>query len=1115
MLINPFWSFKKVYPPTNLAQIAAYLRKNKINVSLLDLNYRISKTKIMNIDLIIKESIKLVEKESASVLGLICDTIHLPFCIEFIPKFKERNPNTKIILGGNHASANPKRMFELFPIDFVVIGEGELTILELLENIDDKTKHKNIQGIAYKQNEKININEKRPPINDLSELPLPAYDLIPNLKDYLKKDETEIGISASRGCPYSCSFCASNVFWGQQRFRPVKNIINEIKYLIQNYDIKKISLDDLCLTNNWIWLNELLSELTKLKLKIRGFARIDQLDKNILTRLVAAGFYRLYHGIESGSPRLRDLLKKGIKQDTINEKIIETIKLEKEIGLQPVCSFMTGIPTETETEFEQTTKLALDLKNAGAETQFWIMTPYPGINAMKEYSDKIIEIDRWEKIKQADVFEEEQRLLFKDSLLKLKSDNPDNYMFKPDIDLKKFFQLYQEAIIKLKSERKEKILLIKPPIEEVIPPLKNVESYYENPYGFFSYASQPHGLLKIASYLKSIGKEVSLINCTAEAEKNENNSVYNIKLLEYKKTGDQQKEYPLFHCGMSYDNFEKELAKETSPDEIYITTTMTYHWRPSHKIAEICKRLFPDVPITLGGIYASLCPEHAAKSKADYIYIGQFGPAANFDTDIELLEHKPDYAIIKTTRGCPNKCSYCAVHLLEGNKMSFRNYNLAYKEINDKYLNGIKKFVFWESNLLINCKNHFEKLLDLIIKNKLDVKLWAPEGLQPNLVTQELAHKMKKAGFKEIHIPLESSDKKMEERFGRASHLDDFNRSVYFFRNAGFEKGDITAFVLIGMPKQKLDSIIDSFIKAWEAGSTPKVMPFTPIPGTKEYINYIQLIGNQNYDNLHPLLWPFAGNDLSTKELEEISSFHRIPDPIKYFKNNTIDSEIDKRIVNRLKESKTIWEEYYKENLKTLMWNNIEFPDSFIVDFARNRQQNKERVLDIGCGTGKNSKFLEEQGYEVYGVDVSSTAIKNLNKEIKNKKRFIVKDILDSLIFDSKFDFLLDVGCFHMIRKKDWKRYLENVRKLIKKKGVFLLRCFSEYGYNSSRFFADEYKQGLKSPFLNFTTKKEIVKLFGTEFVIKEIKDKFWAITKEKGKTEFKPGIYEIIMEKR
>ncbi|MFP4403844.1 MAG: cobalamin-dependent protein [Candidatus Woesearchaeota archaeon] len=1119
LLINPFWSFTKIFPPVNLAQLAGFVRQNGFDVSILDLNYELSMLKILDINFFLDESLKLIKKYNPKIVGLICDTVHLPFCVKFIPLLKKTFSNIKIIIGGNHASSDPKKMFELFPIDFVVIGEGELTFVELLDSLIFKKDFSLIKGISYKNEfNKIVINLKRELINDLSILPMPAYDLILNLNYYLKFKDVELGISGSRGCFHSCLFCASNVFWGHQRFRKVDHIINEIKFLIKNYNIKKISFDDLCLTNNKKWFLELLEKITPLNIKIRGFARIDHLDEDLIIKIKKAGFYRLYHGIESGSSRLRNLLHKNIKNDLSNGKIIKLINFELENNILPVCSFMSAIPTETVDDFHQTFNLLKQLKNIGAQVQFWIMTPYPGIYANEKFKKDIIWFDRWKELKQSDIFFEEQRILFSDALDKLKNVNPDNFMFKPNIPLKKFLKLYNFVVNELDLKRCENYLFIKPPIEEIIPPFKNVKDYYSNPFGFFSYGSQPIGFLKIASYFKHLGNNVKFIDCASESSKNNKNSIFNIKKIGYKKTGDGKRQYPLYHCGLDYSDFTNLLIDQKKPDKIFITTSMTYHFRPVHKIIEICKQFFPNSLVIVGGIYASISPEHLLKTKADFIFCGQFKESEDYNSDLNLLDYKPHYAVVKSTRGCPNKCSYCAVHMLEGNEMFFRNYKDTFNEIKSKYDEGIKNFIFWESNLLVNCKNHFEKILDLIIKNNLNIDLSAPEGLQPNLINYSLAEKMKKAGFSKIHLPLETSTKKIEQQFNRPSNLYFFKKAIKIFKKAGFSGKNIICFILFGFANDKLETVIDSFIKTWEEGCVPKIMPFTPIPNTIEYKKSYELIKDKDYDDLHPFLFPFSKDSFSAKDCEDICNLHRVKNPINYFKNNYFSSKVNKLFILKIKSSKKIWDNYYLNNFNTLNWIK-DIPDTIIVEFIKNFNKyfnindfNKFNVLDIGCGVGKNSLFLEKKGFNVYGIDISKIAINNLNKNIKSRNNFIVGNFLNVNYKKNKFDIIIDVGCFHMVDKKYFQKYINQVHDILKPNGIFIIRVFSEYANYSTRFFQNSNLDTLKSPFLNYFTKKYIFNLFKNKFILKNFKENFWSINLEKN--NLSPGIYELIFKK-
>jgi radical SAM superfamily enzyme YgiQ (UPF0313 family) len=154
---------------------------------------------------------------------------------------------------------------------------------------------------------------------------------------------------------------------------------------------------------------------------------------------------------------------------------------------------------------------------------------------------------------------------------------------------------------------------------------------------------------------------------------------------------------------------------------------------------------------------------------------------------MELLQNERDFAIIKYSRGCPNRCSYCAVPKLEGCEMRFMDNEKFIEEIEEKICKfGIRRFSFWESNLLVDAKNRFEKVLDKIIEKKLNIAFTFPEGLQPNLVYPDLAEKMVKAGAKSVVLPLESSNESMyKSRFHRSVTLDQWRNSIEMFKKAG------------------------------------------------------------------------------------------------------------------------------------------------------------------------------------------------------------------------------------------------------------------------------------------------------------------------------------------
>jgi radical SAM superfamily enzyme YgiQ (UPF0313 family) len=668
--------------------------------------------------------------------------------------------------------------------------------------------------------------------------------------------------------------------------------------------------------------------------------------------------------------------------------------------------------------------------------------------------------------------------------------------------------------------KKKNILLINPPKYEVILEFpEEVDLKLEDLAGFFSYASQPSALLRIGALLKKQGHSVRLIDCAAESAKSNKNSIYNLKKLGYRECGNyanEKKKEPLYHCGLSFDELEKELLKlESHPDEIYVSCTMTYHWEPAHKVIEICKNLFPSTKVIFGGIYPTLCPEHAKKSQADKIFVGEIKEANSIEPDLSLLDYKANYIILKLTRGCPNNCSYCAVHCLEGHKMRFISPYKAFcwiKNTLKKY--GIRHFIFWESNLLINSKNYFERLLDLIIESRLDLTLGCPEGLQPNLLTQSLANKMFKAGFQTVYMPLETSDDYLSEnRFNRKTLTKDFVRAIGFLKNAGFKGSQIRVFILCGFLNQSLDDLLRSMILVWELSCLVRIMPFTPIPKTKEFEDSMKILGKKTLERLHPFLWPLANNDMKVVDLKNIEYFNGYDNPFDMLKKRGAKSKIEKKLLDLINQnSKNLWNNYYEKNLKTFAWLNNNLPDFSVINAVDKQHLRKGKILDIGCGGGKNSAYLKQEGYEAYGIDLADVAIKEARNKLKSEN-FLQGDILNTNIPENFYDSAIDIGCFHMLDKNQTLEYPKKIKKLLKPNGRFLLRCFSENGPRISRFFPYDNKM-VPSPFLNFLKKEDIEKIFEKDFKIIHFKELFWLPIKlNDNKFELKPGMYEFIME--
>lgn len=432
-LVYPPWQFyspSKLYP-MGVSYIAARLLQKGIqDVDIADLNCEISDTHD-----VFKKALAAVEKRDPDILGITCWTVHLPFCLEFVSLYKKKHPGVKIVLGGVHASSQPEEMMKLCPADVIVRGEGEETFAELALAFDQGRELDEIAGISYRCGQAVRHTAERPLVENLDDIPFPAYQLLPPVEQYQPLNRTyAFSVLASRGCSYRCIFCSANRLWKYQRRRSVENILTEIRWLIDRYNLGFIRFEDDDLTLNREWALHLFTLLKDVPVRFDCLTRIDRVDRELMMAMAEAGCEGVYHGVESASERLRKLLKKGFPASLTNDAIRNRVIEEVDLGLNPTVSAMIGIPTETEEEVRATFDLMCDLKRLGAKTQLWMMTPYPDTEAADLYRDDLIRIDRWKELRQFDVFSQIPREAYGNLIRKYDALVPDNWMFRNAID---------------------------------------------------------------------------------------------------------------------------------------------------------------------------------------------------------------------------------------------------------------------------------------------------------------------------------------------------------------------------------------------------------------------------------------------------------------------------------------------------------------------------------------------------------------------------------------------------------------------------------------------------------------------------------------------------------
>jgi anaerobic magnesium-protoporphyrin IX monomethyl ester cyclase len=359
--------------PLNLGYIASSLIQAGNNVKMIDLNVSPK-----------SELSRVIKEFRPQIIGITAMTSTIINAKEIIMELKAIDSKIITVLGGVHASALPiETMKYIKDLDFLVYGEGEKTIVDLIKAIELKKSFSLIRGIVYKSNNKIIKNPQRSLIENLDTIPYPARDLLPMhlyskqhvSRGFSRKDMNIIEIMTSRGCPNSCIFCAGHINYGfRVRFRSFENIIGEISECIKKYSITHISIEDDTFTLNRELVIKLCHFLKRNNLTWNCNARVNTVDYELLKLMSFSGCKKITFGIESGNSEILKKIKKGI---TINQAIT-AVKSAKKAGIRYVeCDFILGSHVD-ETIDTITDSVKLIYKLMPDFLVVSILCPYPG-----------------------------------------------------------------------------------------------------------------------------------------------------------------------------------------------------------------------------------------------------------------------------------------------------------------------------------------------------------------------------------------------------------------------------------------------------------------------------------------------------------------------------------------------------------------------------------------------------------------------------------------------------------------------------------------------------------------------------------------------------------------
>lgn len=386
-------------------------------------------------------------------------------------------------------------------------------------------------------------------------------------------------------------------------------------------------------------------------------------------------------------------------------------------------------------------------------------------------------------------------------------------------------------------------------------------------FSAYDYWMKPLGLLYLASYLQKNGMNVRFIDClNPYASSSEIDTTLH---LPTRKSGGHGK-FPkaaipkpsildpiskkYYRYGMSPSFFEKVLKQGPRPDLILTTAMMTYWYPGAFDVIRIVHATFPGVPVVLGGNYATLCPEHAGYSGADYILPGEgekhipfivrdlLQTPLSYEPDLhhpdtlpypafDLLV-EPDQLPVLTSRGCPFRCTYCASHRLN-TYFTRRDPGKVADEISWwVHRLGVQDFSFYDDALFVDAPSMAIPLMKDLIRRNLSLRFHCPNGLHLREITPELAILMFKSGFKTLRFGFETADLQRQKELGGKAYNSHLEAAVSYLVEAGYSSQDIGIYILCALPDQTAAEVSDTIRYVQTLGAKPILAEFSPIPGT-------------------------------------------------------------------------------------------------------------------------------------------------------------------------------------------------------------------------------------------------------------------------------------------
>jgi len=356
----------KPYAPLGILYISAYLERKGFSNEVFDTTFSTMQN--------LRDYLLEFQPDVVAIYVNLMTKLNVLEIIKFI---KTNLNQTKVVLGGPEIRYNANDFLN-FGADYLVIGEGEETSLELIIALNEKRYDdiKNISGLGFiNQNNEIIFTTEREKLKEIDSLPFPGRDKI-NLQLYLnawkeRHGENAISISTMRGCPYTCKWCSRAVYGLSYRRRSPENVCDELELIQKEYNPDTLWFVDDVFTISHKWLNEFNETMKQrnLKIKFECITRADRMNEEVIKLLKDSGCFRVWIGAESGSQKVIDLMDRRVDVNHVREMI----KLAQKYKIQAGTFIMLGYPGETEDDIEETIR---HLKESNPE-YFTITVAYP------------------------------------------------------------------------------------------------------------------------------------------------------------------------------------------------------------------------------------------------------------------------------------------------------------------------------------------------------------------------------------------------------------------------------------------------------------------------------------------------------------------------------------------------------------------------------------------------------------------------------------------------------------------------------------------------------------------------------------------------------------------